>query len=199
MATLEIAPDSVPLVHRKTWTVEEYDRLAEAGFLPGRYELIDGEIIEKMPPNPPHVIAMTLLAVWLQTIFGLLHVRTQVPIMLPGVSHKPEPDVAVTREPTMAYVSGHPGPDDLLLAAEVSDSTLEYDLRVKGRLYAKTGISEYWVLDIGGRRLIAHREPAADGYQITTIYGEEMTLSPLSLPQASVVVSALLPPGRASQ
>src|SRR5580704_141177 len=120
MATLEITPEAVSALRRKKWTVEEYDRLAEAGFLPGRYELIEGEIIEKMSPNPPHVIAVTLLAVWLQTLFGLLHVRTQVPIMLPGISHKPEPDVAVTREPTTAYLSDHPTPDDLLLVAEVS-------------------------------------------------------------------------------
>src|SRR5580704_3447769 len=128
MATLEIMPEAVPSMRRKKWTVEEYDRLAEAGFLPGRYVLIEGEIIEKMPPNPPHVIAVTLLGAWLQTLFGLLHVRTQVPITLPGISHKPEPDIAVTREPTTAYLSSHPGPDDLLLAAEVSDSTLVYDL-----------------------------------------------------------------------
>ena len=72
MTTLEITPEAEPSVHRKKWTVEEYDRLAREGFLPGRYELIAGEIIEKMSPNPPHVIAVTLLAAWLQTLFGML-------------------------------------------------------------------------------------------------------------------------------
>src|SRR5579862_1361958 len=125
-----------------------------------------------MTPNPPHVVTVTLLAAWLQTLFGLLHVRTQVPITLPGISHKPEPDIAVTREPVTAYLSGHPAPDDLLLVAEASDSTLAYDLENKGPLYANAGIAEYWVLDIVGRRLIVHRDPAASGYQVVTIYTE---------------------------
>jgi hypothetical protein len=44
MATLEITPEAIPSLRRKKWTVDEYDRLADAGFLPGRYELIDGEM-----------------------------------------------------------------------------------------------------------------------------------------------------------
>lgn len=194
MATLEITPEDISSVHRKKWTVEEFDRLSEAGFLPERCELIEGEIIEKMTPNPPHVISVTLLAVWLQTLFGLLYVRTQAPITLPGISHKPEPDVAVTRAPTTAYLLGHPAPDDLSLVAEVSDATLAYDLDVKARLYASAGITEYWALDIVGRRLIVHREPATTGYQVVTAYGEEKSVSPLTRPETTTVVSTLLPP-----
>jgi Uma2 family endonuclease len=113
--------------------------------------------------------------------------------VLPGASHKPEPDVAVTREPITAYVTGHPGPDDLLLVAEASDSTLTYDLENKGPLYADAGIAEYWVIDLVGRRLIVHREPSATGYQIVTRYGEAQSVSPLAHPEASVIVSTLLP------
>jgi len=38
---------------RKRWTRQECQRLREAGFLPGRYELIDGEILEKTPKSHP--------------------------------------------------------------------------------------------------------------------------------------------------
>ena len=39
-----------------------------------------------------------------------------------------------------------PGPADLLLVLEISDTTLEFDLTVKAGLYARAGIREYWAL-----------------------------------------------------
>jgi len=182
---------------RKRWTREEYRRLQEAGFLPGRYELIDGEIREKMTKNPPHCIALALLAVWLESLFGRLFVRTQDPIVLPapdGDSSEPEPDVVVTVAPTTRYQSDHPGPQDLLLAAEVSDSTLDYDLNTKARLYAAAGIADYWVLNVSGRQITVHRQPAAEGYREVRTLGETEEISPLFRPEARVAVSSLLPP-----
>ena len=116
------------------------------GLLPGRYELIDGEILEKMAKNPPHIIALMLLAAWLEGIFGRYFVRTQDPVVVPvpdEVSTEPEPDFAVTRAPTTAYAADNPGADDILLVGEVSDSTLNYDLHVKANLYGVAGIPEY--------------------------------------------------------
>jgi Uma2 family endonuclease len=182
---------------RKRWTREEYRRLQEAGFLPGRYELIDGEIREKMTKNPPHCIALALLAVWLESLFGRLCVRTQDPIVLPvpdDDSSETEPDVAVTVAPTTRYQSDHPGPQDLLLVAEVSDSTLDYDLNTKARLYAAAGIVDYWVLNVSGRQLTVHRQPAAEGYREVRTYTETEEISPLSRPEAMIAVSSLLPP-----
>jgi Uma2 family endonuclease len=46
----------------------------------------------------------------------------------------------------------------ILLAIEVADLTLSFDLATKARLYA-AGIPEYWVLDVNDRRFIVHREP----------------------------------------
>lgn len=182
--------------HRKRWTREECRNLRAAGFLPGRYELIDGEIIEKMPKNPPHRIALMLLAAWLESLFGRFFVQTQDPIVLPipdSNSTEPEPDVAVTQAPTTTYQSDNPHPEDLLLVGEVSDTTLSYDLRNKATLYAAAGISDYWVLDVIGRRLYVHRRPASDGYREVRIYSETEEVSPLAHPDAAILVASLLP------
>lgn len=182
--------------HRKRWTREECRKLHAAGFLMGRYELIDGEIIEKMPKNPPHRIALMLLAAWLESLFGRFFVQTQDPIVLPipdSNSTEPEPDVAVTLQPTTTYQNDNPGPEDLLLVGEISDSTLTYDLRNKAALYAAAGIPDYWVLDVVGRRLYVHRRPASDGYREVHIYTETEEVSPLARPDAVILVASLLP------
>ena len=183
--------ESVPA--RKRWTRAECEMLERAGFLPQRYELIAGEIYDKMTVNPPHCITLLLLAEWLVAVFGFLHTRTQDPIHLPHEESKPEPDVAVTREPVTAYRQQHPAPSDLLLVAEVSDSTLAFDLNQKAALYARAGIADYWVADVVGRRFLVHRQPTPNGYQEITVYTEDETLSPLARPEASVRVADLLP------
>ncbi len=55
------------------------------------------------------------------------------------------------------------GPD-LLLAIEISDSTLAKDLGPKARLYARHGVRHYWVLDAEARRALIHTEPGPEGY-----------------------------------
>ncbi len=43
------------------------------------------------------------------------------------------------------------------LVGEISDTTLATDLDEKKRLYAALGISEYWVIDVRGKRILAFR------------------------------------------
>lgn len=187
----------VAMPARKRWTRQEYRRLYDLGLLVGRYELIDGEIIEKMPKNPPHRIALMLVAAWLEGVFGRLFVQTQDPVVLPVPrqnSTEPEPDFAVTQAPTTSYQSDNPGPQDLVLVGEVSDTTLAYDLNTKAMLYAASGIADYWVVDVVGRRIHVHRRPASDGYREIRIYGETEEVSTLAHPDSAVRVASLLPP-----
>lgn len=193
MSLTTIQRDAPP---RKRWTVEECEGLERDGYLTGRYELIDGEIIEKMGQNPPHRIALMLVAQWLVSLFGFLCVQTEKPITLPGrdgLSNAPEPDIAVTAQPTTAYTMTHPTPTALLLLVEVSDTTLPYDLNTKAALYARTGIGEYWVLDIVGRRLYVHRQPGSTGYSDVQVYAETESVALQVRPEAPVTIALLLP------
>lgn len=185
-----------PAPNRIRWTRSQCDAIRDAEILTGRYELIDGEIIGKMGQKPPQSVGVVLLAAHLSAQFGVLRVRAQSTIDVGDADpthNEPEPDVAVTRDPVTAYSDRHPGPADLLLVAEVSESTLRFDRGVKAALYARAGIPEYWVMDLGGRQAFVHRRPAPDGYAEIAVYGAEECIAPLGRPDAPVRVAELLP------
>ena len=197
MSPTLIAPEYELFPNRYRWTVAECYAMAAEGRLVGRYEILDGEVIRKMGQNPPHRIAILLIVQWLLSLFDILQIQSEDPIALPGpegVYSEPEPDVAVTREPTTAYLDRHPGPLDLLLVIEVSDTTLRPDLFVKSRLYARAGIAEYWVLDLNARQLHIYRDPIGGEYAVVTVHPETETVSPGIRPDAPVTIAALLPP-----
>ncbi len=82
----------------------------------------------------------------------------------------------------------------------MADSSLEFDRREKASLYARAGIADYWILNLGGQVLEVYREPVAApqaryghryGATITLRAGE--TVSPLSAPTVAVPVADLLP------
>ncbi|HZP80654.1 MAG TPA: Uma2 family endonuclease [Chthonomonadaceae bacterium] len=180
------------------FTLEQKQGMERRGILDPnrRYELIEGEIYE-LSDNPPHGSVLTLLIAWLNTVFGAMYVRGQMSISTGQVNPKynaPQPDAAVTRDTALAYFHRLPGPQDILLLVEVSDTTRAHDLGKKARLYAKAGIVEYWVLDINRRRLTVHRQPTPTGYTEILRVAEEESVSPLARPEHSLRVADLFPP-----
>ena len=197
MENTTVAPGFEHFPHRRRWTREECQRLAEMGLLTGRYELIDGEILALMGQNPPHRLTLMLIAGWLVSLFGFYSVQTQGPIAMigeEGETNEPEPDIAVTLEPTTVFFTRHPQPQELLLVVEVSDTTLGFDLNTKARLYARNGVAEYWVMDINGRRLYRHRAPSAEGYADVAILTAEQAVALRVRPETTVRIGELLPP-----
>ena len=197
MSSALIEPEMETFPNRYRWTTEACYRLMELGFLQGRFELLDGEIIDKMGQNPPHYFSIMQIARWANSFFGDQYVRVQGPIALhppDGVYNEPEPDVVVLREPNEAFAHRHPGPEDLLLAVEVADSSLRSDIIVKARLFARAGISEYWVLDLTSRRLLCHRAPENGEYAAVTIHDETESISPNVRPDATLLISSMMPP-----
>jgi Uma2 family endonuclease len=182
---------------RKRFTREEVDRLAETGVFDGqRYELIDGDLIDKMGQNPPHAFAIQLLLKCLAGLFEVDLVRVQHPMeAAPGDRERslPEPDVALLRERNIEHRSRHPRGDEMLLVIEVSDTTTAFDRSRKAKLYARAGVPEYWVLDLNGRMLVVHREPDGTQYRQTFLHAPE---EPVSVPgrSESVRVGDILPP-----
>src|SRR2546421_649943 len=174
-----------PAPNRIRWTRAQCEAIREAGVLTGRYELIDGEIISKMGQKPPHSVAVTLVLERLVALFGALYVRIQTTIDVAAadpIHNEPEPDAAVTAQPATAYFNRHPGPEDLVLLVEVSDTTLRFDRTTKAALYARAGIPEYWVLDLLGRALYVHRGPGAEGYSEIVRYGADEEVALLARP-----------------
>lgn len=183
--------------NRIRWTAQQCDALRDAGFLTGRYELIDGEIISKMGQKPAHARRVGLFMAWLVKVFGGEFVRVQSTIDLDGEAtayDKPEPDAVVTLDSESAYEFRHPSPSEVRLVIEVSDTTARFDRSNKATLYARAGIMEYWVADVAGRRIYVHRQPTHEGYADIRAYETDESVAPLASPDAAVTVGSLLPP-----
>jgi Uma2 family endonuclease len=78
--------------------------------------------------------------------------------------------LAVLSESLEHYLEQDPTPADTLLAIEASNTTLRADMTVKQLMYARSGIPEYWVVNIPNRLLHVFREPTESGYVSETIF-----------------------------
>lgn len=174
---------------------QEYLRMAEAGvFDPeARLELIEGDIVEMAPIGPPHAGTVTRLT---RLLVRLVEDRAIVSIQSPVIVSDrsvPQPDLAVLVARPDDYSKAHPQTADILLAIEVSDTTLAFDKGLKADVYARAGIRELWVLDVNRREVVVHRQPERDGYlRILTLSGEA-SVSPIALPSVSLTVDELFP------
>ena len=70
----------------------------------------------------------------------------------------------------MPTSDGTRAPMRWLLAVEVADTTLDFDLNVKTPLYAKAGIREVWVVALGEEEVHVYRRPAPGGYGEHTVF-----------------------------
>jgi Uma2 family endonuclease len=184
---------------RKRFTRQEVDRLAGLGAFEGqRYELIDGDLIDKMGQNPPHAFSFSLLLSTLLRFLDSTLIRIQLPIEAEEGDRErslPEPDLAVLAENKSEYLKRHPRGDELLLVIEVSDTTIAFDLSRKAALYARAGVPEYWVLDLGRRRLVVHRRPQDSEYRLIQLFAERDVVS-IEGRTETVAVAEILPPAQ---
>jgi Uma2 family endonuclease len=188
-ALIELPVELVPSgPSRKRWTRAECAGLEASGLLDQQHlELVEGELIDKMGKNRPHVNGLSLMYAWLLEVFGARFVSPNAPIDVSpedNPSNQPEPDIIVLNRDLSHFRSANPGPQDLHLVVEVADTTLNFDLTTKAALYARAGIADYWVLDVSGRRLIVHRHPQSGKYMAILVYNEQENVAPLAAPHA---------------
>ncbi len=178
-------------------TREQYYELGRQGYFDGkRVELVFGEVVEMSPINWPHVVGCRKTAEALEAAFaGTAWVGRGDPLDL--THSDPQPDVSVVAGRFEDYVDH---PTTALLLVEVADATLTYVLTTKAELYATAGIADYWVLDVVNRELHVFRDPqrlsgnlGATAYRTHDTFGLADRVSPLAAPNASVLVSDLLP------
>ncbi len=202
MTSIVAADKGVLFPPHYLWTRDKYEQATALGLLgpEDHVELIEGEIVQKMPQNNPHQSAIGAMQEALGTAFPTGHwVRIQMPLALGGRS-MPEPDLAVVVGGWREYRQGAPTAETTRLVVEVADSTLPSDRATKASLYARSGIPEYWIVNLNDRVLEVHRQPGpiADallghGYlDLRHLSGAE-TVSPLAAPGMTIAVSDLLP------
>ena len=179
----------------RLFIIEEYYAMAEAGILAPdeRVELIDGEIIPMSPIGDRHAYSVDELnELFITRLRGRARVRSQNPIRL-GSRFEIQPDVAILRQREDGYSSGHPGPEDVLLIIEVSDTTLDYDRNVKLPMYARFGIPETWIANIRDRQAEVYAQPSNGEYQRSRVAGIDETLTLPGLEDVSLPVNRMFP------
>ena len=157
---------SIPEFLPKRWTVADYHRMIATGVLTAdnRVELLDGQVIERVPQDPPHASTTDEGSDYLKVLFaGRAKVWAQLPITLSNYS-EPEPDIAMVRIDENRYRDRHPNPANIFLLVEIADTTLISDLTHKAKLYAQADVPEYWVISVKKRQATIFRNPEAGRY-----------------------------------
>jgi len=181
-------------VERRRFTVPEFARLVEVGLFRAdeRLELVQGEVVEMSPIGERHAACVDLLTRSVSRRAGdLAIVRVQGPLAVPDDSEL-YPDITLLKPRDDFYRSRKPTGADVLLVVEVSDTTLVYDRDVKAPIYGRGGVPEFWLVDLGGRRIDVFSQPTPEGYRLrrTLLPGETLVLD--SIPGLSLPVSDLV-------
>ena len=167
----------------------EYDRLVELGmFAEERVELLYGVVVRMSPHGPDHDTTLERLTELLvPALQGRARVRIQCAFAASDAS-EPEPDVAVV--PLGDYRRAHPSRADLLV--EVAGSSLARDRGSKQRLYAASGVPEYWIVNLVDRTVEVRTDPSPEGYRNVRVVRAHESLAPQAFPDLLIAVSSLL-------
>lgn len=179
---------------KKRFTADEYQRMGEVGILTkdDHVELIDGEIVAVTPIGPRHASCVSKATRALVKAAGEdAIVQPQGSVRL-DLYHEPEPDLMLLRPRADFYSTRHPGPSDVLVVIEIADSSIEYDRDVKARIYAESGVAEYWLSDLNADVLWRYRSPAGGTYQSVEPCRRGQSIAPQQLPACVIAVDMLL-------
>jgi len=193
-------PVTQQLPKTRRWTRVEYDRLIALGvFAPNeRLELLDGLLVVREPQGSRHSAAIRRLTAVLRDALGATwQIDSQLPIALDDDS-EPEPDISVVPQDPRAYTDAHP--THAVLIAEIAESSYRTDRELKAALYARAGISDYWIVDVVHDAIEVHREPKTSAeapfgwrYSSVTVLRPPAIVAPLVAPHSAVRVADLLP------
>src|SRR5512145_333155 len=166
--------------------VGEYHRMIDAGVLgeDEHVQLVAGALVAMTPQGSRHAVVIQRLTTALVRLVGDdLAVRPQLPLTLGGDS-EPEPDLAVVRACETPLSGPHPG--DALLVVEVSGDSLRFDREDKAAVYAKAGIAEYWIVNLGESVVEIHTDPFDGTYRVHRTLASPAMLLSSSVPGLTV-------------
>ncbi len=185
---------SQPQPRRLRFKVDEYYKMIELGMLKDyeKAEIIDGELIQKMPIGKKHSAVVEKLNEVLRDRLGKsVSLRNQPPVRF-GDYNEPEPDLAILKRREDFYAERKPVPEDVLLLIEVSDATLKYDRDTKLTLYAEAEIPEVWIVNLQNNLIEIHQKPHIGIYQLTKIFKRGEQIVSEILPDLKLAVDEVL-------
>ena len=173
-------------VQKRLSTAAEYHEMGRQGILQPyeHVELIHGELIVREPQGPLHASRVRRLnTLFSRRLFERGREDVEVGVQLPFLASEydvPEPDLALTR--AADFTERHPTGADVLLAVEVSLTTLAYDRQVKVPLFAASGIVETWIVNLQDRRLEVFRSLHGGRYEVQSNLGPGEVVTIEALP-----------------
>lgn len=181
------AADGMP---RRSWTVAEVEAMVAAGILDEneRFDLIGGEVVPMSPKGARHEMVKIDLNRHLQrTVSDRLIVAPETTLRLDDKSFI-EPDFIVfPRAVSFEDLRGH----HVLLAIQMADTSLHYDLGRKIGIFAAWGIPEVWVIEAGPLVTHVFRKLGSEGYRERFEIMPDDTLVGALVPEVSVCLAAL--------
>jgi len=167
--------------------VKAYHALGDLGLIPERTELLDGQIIHKMPKSPFHVYLLRVLLNLLQLAVpkGFL-VSAEQPVIC--ADSELEPDLSVVRGEIVDFREEHPHTAELVI--EICVSTHDYD-RSKLRAYANAGVSECWLVLAPEKQIEVHRQPQGEQFTEHAVHGPGGTVRSAAVPGFTVDLDSL--------
>lgn len=162
------------------FSIEQFMRMGELSIfdLEDRVELVNGAIIELPRISSRHMSTVIRIhELFHDLTAGRALVSNQNPLQV--ADSQPRPDVAVLRWRDDFHAPALPTASDALLVVEVADGTHSYDGGVKGPLYARGAVPEYWIADVVRSTVTVHLAPASTGYDDVREYaGGDSWISP---------------------
>src|SRR5215475_1788457 len=175
---------------RRRWSVAEIEEMVKAGILgeDERFELIGGEVVPMSPKGIRHErVKGTLAEYWYRRLPP--HIG-----LVPETTFRLDEDTFV--EPDFVFFKKAHGlaalkPETCLLAVEVADSSLLYDLNRKARIYATFAVREVWVINAQTLAIHVHRLPGLEGYKDKREVAPHAALVPEFAPSLAVTLGTL--------
>lgn len=152
-------------------TADEFWLMVNAGaFANDRVELVRGKLIEMAPSSTPHGMLVARIGARIYNAYGdedWLHIIDTYVTLAPNTVRAPDIAVVARTDGSGAELTGK----DVILAIEVSHTTLTEDLERKRVHYAQAGIRNYWVVDVVGERVHRFLDPAGADYATVVVQG----------------------------
>lgn len=145
-------------------TVSQYHTMIETGILTedDPVELLEGWLVYKMPKNPEHIFVARETSDALKAIVPSgWYINVQDPVTME--TSEPEPDIVVIRGTRRDFSRQTPTAKDVSLLVEVSEATLGRDRGTKKRVYARSGIPIYWIINLLDNQIEVYTIPTNDG------------------------------------
>ncbi len=191
---------SAPRVEGGLTVAEFYALRDREVFAEARVELLDGRLHFEMAETLYHNAIVQLLLDLLREyrpegFFAYSGARVEV-----DPENAPMPDVFVNRIPLneVTLEDGEAKAGDVLLAIEVSLTSLAKDRGLKSAIYSGAGVPEYWIVDPRAQSVEVRREPGGGEYRSSRTYGAGETIRPLFSSGLEVEVARIFPKGPAA-